>query len=430
MVTLDPVRAWLPNRSVADPDTLVCPVYDTLTAADFARYASYPYNAARFVPRPAELPLSSFLERASTALAGALGAEAFVRDERPGLYIYGIRYVPPPDILEALEPGDRRPEYLLLGLVGRLDLGRLEHGQVALHERTFTDRVAERVALTDATRTSFAPILAGYHGKDHRLNDRLETILGIRRSHLSFAGSVAPAASASLAGTTHLIWRVDDPSLVAELREAVRTFRLLILDGHHRFTAAAQRQHSGRPTAALVMLVDGGDRALQLLPWHRVLSASVAPPEHLLERARNQFPAVIDRGAATGPDEAVTRLHAMRREHVRGFLMVSHGRLFEVQGSPSDDAGWDFDLLHEFLDDALGIDPEVLQFVRSPRAALEVAGGRAGESAGGTAFLLPGLSARGVEERAFERGEVMAQKSTMFLPKVAEGMIFAPADPD
>jgi len=429
MVELDPVRAWHPNPGVVDPDEVVCPVYDTLSEADFVEFARRPANASRFVPRPRGVAVPDFLQHATRALTEALGAHAYVRDDRPAYYVYGIHYVPPDDILEALEPGDRRPEYLLLGVVGSLDLGKLEHGQVALHERTFPDRVSERVALTEATGMTFAPILTGYHLPDHRLNDRLEKMLGVDRSRLSFESTVPPLVEATLAGTTHRLWRVDDPAIVAAIRAEILPLRLLILDGHHRFTASAQRQHAGRPTAPLVMLVDGGDRALRLLPWHRVLPETVAPFEPLLSAANQEFEQVIEVGADLRASTVIEHLHRMRQERVRGFLMAGNHRLVEVRGPASDDAGGDFDLLHSFLDDALQIDPEVLRFVRSPRHALDRAEHGDSDSARGTAFLLPGLSARGVEQRAFDRGEVMAQKSTMFLPKVVEGMLFAPADP-
>jgi uncharacterized protein (DUF1015 family) len=427
MTELTPVRAWHANSIVADPSDVICPVYDTLSETDFARYATRKYNAAQFVPRPRNLGLTEFLRQASAALEKALLAGAYIQDERPSYYIYGIRYVPPPDIVDSLSAEERRPEYLLLGLVGALDFANLEHGQVALHERTFPDRVAERVALTNATGMTFAPILAGYHAADHHLSDRLERILGLRRSHLSFDGTVAPVVEATLDGTTHLLWRLDDPNEVAEVQQEVRQLRLLILDGHHRFTAAAQRFYDGQPSAPLVMIVDGGDRALQLLPWHRVLPSTVFPFEMVLARARQEFSEVIEVATAALPETIVIHLQRMRRDGVRGFLMTSGRSLFEVRGPPSKDAGADFDLLHAFLDDTLQIDPEALQFVRSPRLALESVGHPEAGASFGTAFLLPGLDSRAVEERAFDRGEVMAQKSTMFLPKVTEGMLFAPA---
>ena len=76
MVELGPVRAWHPNPAVVEPNEIVCPVYDTLSDADFALYASRPHNAARFVPRPRNLELPAFLDQAASALNEALGSGA------------------------------------------------------------------------------------------------------------------------------------------------------------------------------------------------------------------------------------------------------------------------------------------------------------------------------------------------------------------
>ena len=428
VVELRAVRAWHPNPSKADANELVCPVYDTLSENELERFSHRSFNAAGFVPRPKSLPLDRFVRNAVGHLGAALRAGAYIADERPGLYVYGIRYVPPPDILETIEPAERRAEYLLLGLVGCLDFGRIAHGEVALHERVFDDRVDERVALTDATGMSFAPILAGYHLPDHHLNERLEALLGLDRRGLSFEGSVPPLIEATLDGTTHRLWRIDSPRDVEELQGIARALRLLILDGHHRFTAAARRFHAGRASFPLTMLVDGTDRALRVLPWHRVVPASVAAPSELQAGARREFSDVVDLDAAPTPEAALGRLRAMHRAGHRGFLLSDGQTWSEVRGPASDDVGADFDLLHEFLEGRQGIDPHEMVFVRSPRLALESVRSEGGKAPAGTALLLPPLTEKGIEERAFGRGTVMAHKSTMFLPKVAEGMIFAPAD--
>lgn len=428
MVDLAPVRAWHPSGAAASANELVCPVYDTLSEEERERFAAHRYNAAQFVPRPRSVPLAEFLRTATARLTEAIRAGAYVRDERPAFYVYGIRYVPPPDIVETIEPSERRAEYLLLGLVGALDLDRVAPERVALHERTFDDRVDERIALTDATGMSFAPILAGYHLPDHRLNDRLEQLLGLDRRGLSFEGSLAPVAEAVLDGTTHRLWKLDDPTQLEELRTLLEPLRLLVLDGHHRFTAAAHRHFEGRPSAPLTMVVDGRDRALRVLPWHRVLPRTVVPFRELRHAALREFPEVHRLPGDAGVPAAIDRLRAMHRASRRGFLMAGEGEALEVDGPPSADVGADFDLLHAFLEERLRVDPHELLFVRSPRAALEALARTGGPGADGTALLLPGLTELGIEERAFGSGNVMAHKSTMFLPKVAEGMLFAKAD--
>jgi hypothetical protein len=147
----------------------------------------------------------------------------------------------------------------------------------------------------------------------------------------------------------------------------------------------------------------------------------------VVDAARVAFPETRTLGPATSIESAVGHLHAMSAGRRRGFLLLAPGAALEVPGPASDDAGADFDFLHTFLEEQLGLDPHELEFVRSPRQAVERAAATAHAPAG-TAFLLPGLTEKGIEERAFGTGRLMAHKSTMFLPKVAEGVIFAPVD--
>jgi hypothetical protein len=303
----------------------------------------------------------------------------------------------------------------------------MAHGEVALHERTFSDRVDEREALADATGMNFAPIMAGYTSPDHRINNRIEDLLGLNRRLLAFDSRTPPVLSARLSGTEHVLWRLEDPEVIRSIQGDLETVRLLVLDGHHRFTAAAKRHHEGQRTMPLVMLVEGGDRALQVLPWHRVLSGDVAAPVGVVDAAREAFPRAHHIGTAPSIENALARLREMSARHRRGFLLLTPDTALEVPGPGTDDVGADFDLLHSFLEDQLGVDPHELDFVRSPRQAIERAAGSSGAPAG-TAFLLPGLTEKGIEERAFGKGLLMAHKSTMFLPKVAEGVIFAPVD--
>lgn len=427
MVSLLPVRAWHANPTEVDPSAVVCPVYDTVSDEEETRFSHRKFNAARFVPRPHGMELRHFLRRSEEHLLEAIHAGAFCRDATPALYIYGIRYRPPPDVAEAIDPAKRRPEYLLLGLVGVLDLDQLGPEQLALHERTFPDRVDERVALSDRTGMNFAPIMAGYNVPEHRLNSRLERLLGLDRHLLAFDSTVPPIVSAELDGTSHLLWRVDDPHAIRAIQGELEGARLLVLDGHHRFTAARKRHYEGRRTMPLVMLVEGGDRALQLLPWHRVLPGDLVRPELVVQAATRVFHDVHSLGGGRSIERAIDHLHDMTAHRRRGFLLVAPRGSFEIPGPASHDVGADFDLLHEFLEEELGVDPHTLEFVRSPRHAVERAGGKT-DGVGGTALLLPGLTERGVEDRAFVRAQLMAHKSTMFLPKVAEGVIFAPAD--
>ncbi len=427
LVELSPVRAWFPPGTTYPATRLVCPVYDTLSEQDFQEYGSRRYNAASFVPRPATLSIPEFVATAPLKLRSAIQAGAFVQDAAPAFYVYGIQYSPPTDILESLPPEHRRREYLLLGLVGCLDLARQGADDIALHERTFADRVGERAALTEATGMHFAPILAGYTLPDHSINDLLETTLGLDRRNLSFGGGVEPLVEAELAGSFHRLWRIGDPRIMEDVGRTLAQLRLLVLDGHHRFTAARLRARRGLPSAPLAMLVENRDRALMLMPWHRVVPAGLLRLPDVLTKARSSFPSVVELPAGLSVEGALSELDAMGTRRERGFLVLGPDGGARVVGPRSADGGFDFDLLHEFLEGRFHLDPHAFSFERSTRSALEAIRRPDRRERGGVAFLLPRLSAEAVEERAFRTRRMMAHKSTMFLPKVAEGVVFAPA---
>lgn len=423
MVRIVPVRGWHPAASGPEADALVCPVYDTLSDADHARFGARPHNAAGFTSRPASLDTAAFLAHASRKLREAQAAGAYRQDPTPSLYVYGLRYNPPPAILEVLPPEGRRAEYLLLGLVGGLDLDATPAEEIALHERVFDDRVQERVALTEATGLSFAPIMVGYTMPDHAVNDLLESTLGLDRRRLSLDGTTRPVAEVRLDGAVHRLWRLDDTAVTSRLTELLRTRRGLILDGHHRFSSAQARKAAGRHPRPLTMFVESRDRALLLLPWHRVVPPTVLTYRDFAAEAPRRFPSAGTLDRAPDVPTLVTLLRSIQQHGQSGFLAVGASQTVVVTAPGRAHEGADYELLHAELEGRRHLDPHDFSFVRSPREAVEAVG-----SGDGVAFLLPPLTLEGVERTAFDEHRVMAQKSTMFLPKVAEGLIFAPAD--
>ncbi|MCI4353632.1 MAG: DUF1015 domain-containing protein [Thermoplasmata archaeon] len=425
MVELLPFRAYHP----ADPaaSELISPVYDTLSDAELRRFSRTPHNAAGFVARPSTLTLAEFLQKAPDRLRSAFRAGAYVQDSKAALYVYGIRYSPPPDVLEALPPDSRRSEYLLLGLVGALDLTRTPEDLIARHEDAFPERIEERVRLTEATGMHFAPIMAGYTLPSHAINDLLEKCLGLDRRGMSLEGTAAPLVRATLDGTEHRLWRLEDPDVGGQLARMLAPLRILILDGHHRYGAARTLFHRDRPgSSPLVMLVESRDRALHLLPWHRAVAPGTVSTEALVARAGSRFVSVRPLASAASIPELIEELGRMSRRNFRGFLAVGPAGVWAFRGTDSADGGYDFDLLHGYLTEEFHGDPHDFGVFRSPRQAIEAIQSPSGGWSGGVAFLLPRLREEAIEERAFSSGRVMAHKSTMFIPKVAEGVLFAP----
>ena len=425
MVRLRAVRAYHPDPERGNASELVSPVYDTLSDEDHLRYGSRRFNAASFTSRPRGVPLSDFLRDAPRRLKEALNAGVYRQDPDPSLYIYGIRFRPEEEIQLELPASDRREEYLLLGLVGGLEISSDDPRDIALHEKVFPDRVEERIRLTDATGTSFAPILAGYTLPSHEVNDLLEEFLGINRRALEFTPQVPPLVEATLGRSVHMLWRLDDEPRALRVQRLLAERRILILDGHHRYTAALARRREGKASLPLTMLVEGHDRALILLPWHRWVSPQVLSWETFRVRAPEVLGAPRVVPGPPSETEILQRLRGLRETGQRGFVAVGPDATWVITGPPDRDEGADYQLLHGLLEGTLGVESREMEFVPSVREALRRRSRPEGE--GGVAFLLPPLATERVERTAFETHRVMAQKSTMFLPKVAEGVIFAPA---
>lgn len=426
MVEVRPVRVYHPSGPAAS--ALVSPVYDTLSDADVRRFGGTPHNAAGFVARPSSMALEEFLRLAPQRIDQALASGAFVQEPTPSLYVYGIRYTPPSDVLEALPAQSRRTEYLLLGLVGALDLERTPESAIARHENAFPERIEERVRLTESTGMHFAPIMAGYVLPSHAINDLLETALGLNRRTMALEGTASPLVRATLDGSEHRLWRIDDADAEERLLALLRPLRILILDGHHRYGASRELLRRARAgSSPLVMLVESRDRALHLLPWQRALARETVGLEALRSKSGSRFASVERVGPEVSVEALLAELDRMSRHNERGFLAVAGTEAWRFRGPDSSDGGYDFDLLHGFLGDDFGRDPHDFGVFRSPRRAVEAIQTRSTPWSGGVAFLLPALHEEAIEERAFATGRVMPHKSTMFLPKVAEGVMFAPA---
>ncbi len=416
-MVIEPLRGWHPNPSRFDPSELISPVYDTIGPEEHRALDARPFNAAQFTSRRSDMPVNRFTALAVRKLNAALHAQAYVRDPTPAFYVYSIEYRPEPDILETIPVEDRRPAYLLIGLVGALSL---EHPEdIALHERTFPDRVEERIRLERATGMHNAPIVAGYRMENHTVNDLLENHLGLDRRRLKFDADRPPLVEAKLHGSTHRLWALTDPRLISRLRSLFRRKRVMILDGHHRFTAARQMATDGERVYPLTMLVEAHDRALLLLPWHRVVARKQRPFAALQKAALRHFPDVEPLEPDLSLPAYLEVLRGVRNQGRQGFLAVGRSSAWLARGGPLRNEGEDFQLLHRFLEGELRLEAGKFSFVRSPGEALEEA-----RESDGTAFLLPPIAIEGVEREAFAH-RFMAQKSTMFLPKVAEGLIFS-----
>lgn len=431
MVELRPFKATILNPELEKRADLVCPVYDTIDAHLYERYAAEERNVIHLTTRKEGTPEQDFIEYARRNLARFFREGVLREHENPAFYIYGVRYQLSAELQEQIPAEARREVYLAFGLVALVKVDEPTGETIVGHEKIFAAKTQERYQLMRASGMNFSPIVAEYSMPDHALNRLFEEYLGFRRPDLQLDARRMPLVDVELNGTRHLLWEIPDEVLIARIQALMREKRLMILDGHHRYTASYQLSRDRQEGTAytLMMLMEGGDRALLLLPWHRCVKR--CRKEELWHRIEEYFTVVpsdkregnalvlqqLNQSPATEFDVRFGMYDGERYY----LLRAQEPRIKRLAAERGERVGLDVLSLHEWLIEPtlIGSPEDDVVFTASPRDAIaKVDGG-----AYAVAFFLKPLRIAEVEYKAHVEKKAFPQKSTRFLPKVAEGIV-------
>ncbi len=432
MAEIYPFRALHYNPAVVpDLQKVVTQPYDKISAAMQARYyESSPYNFVRLILRQnAPGSKESIYGQAAREFQNWIDQSVLMPNPEPAIYPYTQEYSVPG------QPSNRKSRR---GFIALCRLEDYSAGIVHRHEETLSGPKADRLELLRATRSDLGQIFFLYSDPQ----GAIETLL---QEHTQAKPWQQVTDEHS---TIHTTWRLSDPAAVNQVVQMMRSKKLVIADGHHRYETALeysrQRQsqepqddRAGYIMATFVPLESDG---LIILPTHRLvhslkvfrwdefctnlkqffdleelsLSGSVEKDalsiRESLERAPRENPAIAAYG---GPQNSVLlRLKQdMELDRILGEVPETLRRL-------------DLVLLHELvLEKVMMIDRQAvreqkhLRYVREFDDAMsEVAAGRAQ-----VAFLMNPTPIRAVSENAFA-GLVLPQKSTDFYPKLLSGL--------
>ncbi|HZI64682.1 MAG TPA: DUF1015 domain-containing protein [Thermoanaerobaculia bacterium] len=391
-----------------DPGRLAAPPYDQIDDALRERLqATSPYHFSH-LSRPVAGPDGDPYRHAAELHGRWLAAGASAPDERPALYPYSIE----------LAGGGRR-----LGLAALV--GYEEASVIRPHERTIGKPLADRMALLRAMRVDLEPVLLVPEdgGKlDAMLAADLEPLAPV------FAHTAAE-------GHRHLLYRLAGGARIRDYQEALAGKPAAIADGHHRYKVGAMyaretaAEEGTAAAAKLAVLTSIAAAHLEIAPIHRALRERV-DLKRLRDLAAARQPWRGEGGgtalaAAVGaaPQPAVGVWPAggdpeiLQLDPERAPATTSRGaaRLAVV-------------LLHDVLFPALGLAPEAgtdgTVIYRSDPGEL---GRMVAEREVAAGFFLPPMSPAEFAA-AIAHGDLLAPKSTRFLPKVFSGLVWAGHD--
>jgi uncharacterized protein (DUF1015 family) len=411
-------------------DNVVTQPYDKITEEMQNRYYDLSrHNLVRIIlGRRGETDNPSFnvYTRAAEYLHDWRSGGILKQDLEPSIYLYSQTFTIP----GTRETAERQ---------GMIALGRLhdysEH-VVFRHEQTHSKPREDRLNLLRATRAHFGQIFMLYSDAQAELEGLL-------------SGQMTDEADISVLDeyeVLHRIWRIHDPAAIATVQEKMKSKKILIADGHHRYeTALAYRDECRRQSKpanpnsdaahefVMMTFIPMESRGLVILPTHRIVQGlPTYDREQMLDRAGRFFD--IDRidlrtesrsattlleeaGGAGTAFVAVTRqgpyLMRAKREAVQDALAAVSTRQRAL----------DVVQLHKImLERVLGISEEAInnqEHIVYERDAFEAIS-RVRQGAN-VAFLMNPARIDQVRDIAFA-GEVLPQKSTDFYPKLLSGL--------
>jgi uncharacterized protein (DUF1015 family) len=408
-----PFRALRFQADGAELARLTSPPYDVIDDAGVtALEALDPHNVVRLIlPRDeAGKPGSRYAAAARTLQAWQ--AEGVLhQDEEPGVYVYE-------------QSTDTHVQRGLLAAVGLTDP---DAGIILPHENTMAGPVADRLALTDATRANLEPIFLVYDGQGGPTPGIVEQVV-----------ATPPLGRMQTAdGVRHRLWTITDAAQLDAIARDLHPRRAVIADGHHRY--ATYRRYQAEQHAAgagrgpwdfgLAFVVDTSASGPEVHPIHRTVPGLRFADA--VERAMTAFdvevlpadlPALLDRLAAAGATG-----HAFAITDGTSAALLTRPRQEALDAVPTGrSAAWrglDVTVAHHVLiqkvwslDDREG----VVDYHHDAPGAVAAA-----VASSGTALLLNPTPVQAVADVA-AAGDRMPRKSTLFTPKPATGMLIRP----
>jgi uncharacterized protein (DUF1015 family) len=398
--------------SVRDIAAVTCPPYDVIEPGVLDRLeASEAHNVVRLTLPRGDGP-SRYANAAST-LRSWLDEQVLIVDDSPALYLYEQRW--------EFQGTDHRQR----GLIGALALRSPEDNVVLPHEDVMPNVVLDRLQLMRTTQANIEPIFLTYESAP-ATGSLLDSIVV----------DTALMEATTDDGFTHRLWRVSNPTVLAQIAEDLAPRQALIADGHHRYAAYRELQSEHRQTDpepgpvdfGLALLVDLNDSPPTLGAIHRTVeglalddAVQLALPTFRFEQlpTAQTLEQIADELARR---DIETPTLALVAPSGRAGILTLEDVAAASQLIPSDKPEvWrnlDVTVLHHvLLDSCWSAGEAAVSYHHAAEGALEAA-----RALNGLAVLLRPARTRDVLALAAQ-GVRMPRKSTSFGPKPRTGLI-------
>jgi len=439
MAEIYPFRALQYNQEkITDLATVVTQPYDKITPEMQERYYNAsPYNFIRIIKgkaSPEDTATNNVYTRAAAFFKQWQAEGALKPIDHPALFAYFQEYTIP-------GTNERR---MRKGFIG---LGKIEEysaGVIFPHERTLTSPKIDRLELLRATQAHLEQLFMIYSDPEGKIDQLLDQVAQHRAS-LQVRDDY---------DVLNYLWPITDESLIAKIQNEMKSKKLIIADGHHRYETVLNYRNERRAKAgagnlgempydrAMMTFINMDNEGLTLLPTHRLVSnLEHFNLDRLLTSARSYFDireysfsgqdkaAVVERFRKGLKDQGVDKpCIGLYSSSSSSFYLLALREGPEFAGAVEDvspiQRKLDVVVLHHLLiSKCLGITAEDvakerhIKYLREFEAGIEAVD----SSAAQLCFFLNPTRIEQVRTIALA-GETLPQKSTDFYPKLLSGL--------
>lgn len=273
MAIIKPFKGITYNPEKVDLDNVVAPPYDIISEEDkTCLYNKSLYNIARIDCAENNSKQDKYL-LAKQYMEKWIEEGIFLCSEKPIFYGYEIRY------------SCRNIEKTLRGIIGLVKLEELGQG-IYPHEQTYSKPKEDRLNLMKACMANTSLIFSIYRSKDRITSKILETL------------SNPYIKAKDTDNNMHILYKIENADLIAQIIDEFKDKNILIADGHHRYEVALEfkRQMDKIYPGAkdppwhyvMMFLANIEDNGYVILPTHRLLNTPL-PIKKQFEEAKEIF---------------------------------------------------------------------------------------------------------------------------------------------
>lgn len=422
MADIKPFKSLLYNQEKVNLRRVIMPPYDIIKDKDVENYYKKdPHSIIRIdkgVDEEGDGERNNKYTRAADFMSEWIMDGVLVRDGEDAFYAYTQEYK---------LPDGRKKE--MMSFFAAVKLEDFSKKIVLPHERTHSGPKADRLLLMRSTYSNTSPILSLYFDRGEQIHDILKNTVKKQKPFINIKNE---------SGLRLRMWRITGKKETEKLALLFKEKQLFIADGHHRYETALNFRDEMREKLGtkktpydriLMCLISMENSGISILPTHRMFKTfRDFDPEsgafrEFFEVKKLKTTAELKKAMLKPSKNKVLGIVIKKKAYLLKLKEAEYKKILPKSGHIPEYYMLSVSILHTLIfDKILGIpEKEILSSIAYTQDINEAAGSvvKDGYKA---AFLVRPSTVDEVKVISLN-AEVMPQKSTYFLPKLATGFL-------